>query len=409
MLFNQRMLAVLLMGFASGLPIVLIGTTLQAWFTVSGISIVTIGALSLVGQPYIYKFLWAPLMDRFSLFGLGRRRGWIVLMQLCLVVLLVVMAWLQPQIHPWYIAAVALMIACCSASQDIAIDAYRADISLPQERGVAAALVTIGYRGAMLVAGAIALIIANWQGWRVMYCIMAGLLAIEILITLWAPRPNKQQQTTPTTIYQSVVAPWQQLLKRDYAWGILLFIAIYHLCDAYALSLNTAFLLRAMDFSLAQVGAISKVAGLSGSLVGGLIGGLLLPYVGLYRSLLWFGLLQMLSNLLYYAMAVAFKGVAFMAVAMFAEYFCGGLVTVASVALLMGLCDQRYSATQYALLSALAALARVFVGPSAGVLVLHLGWANFYLFSVLVGLPGLALLCWLRHRFDFSGLEVMVR
>lgn len=398
-LINQRMLAILLMGFASGLPIVLIGTTLQAWFTVSGISIVTIGALSLVGQPYVYKFLWAPVMDRFSLFGLGRRRGWIVLMQILLVVSIVVLAMMDPKISPWPMALVALTIAFFSASQDIVIDAYRADISFPDERGIAAALVTIGYRAAMLVSGALALILAAKLSWRSMYFIMAGLLLLEIAVTLWSPKPAKHL-APPHNIKVALIAPWRHILKRQYAVPLLIFVVIYHLCDAYVLTLNTAFLLRAMHFSLEQVGAISKVAGLSGSLIGGLVGGLLLPYVGLYRSLLLFGFLQMLSNLLYYAMAVACKSVAFMAFSMFTEYFCGGLVTVASVALLMSLCDQRYSAAQYALLSALAALGRVFVGPSAGVLVTHWGWANFYLFTFAVGVPAMLLLFWLRTRCD---------
>jgi MFS transporter, PAT family, beta-lactamase induction signal transducer AmpG len=404
---NQRLLAVLLMGFASGLPLALVGSTLQAWFTTSGSSIVTIGTLSLVGLPYIWKFVWAPFMDYVHFSRLGRRRSWIVATQICMVVTIIVMAFLDPASQPWPIACLALGIAFFSASQDIAIDGYRTDIVTPDERGMAAALVTLSYRFAMLVSGAGALILAGAYGWRSMYFIMAGLLVMEMLVTLWSPKPATDDQ--PPAQLLAIYNSWFDFIRRKHAIAILIFIVIYKICDAYALALNTPFLLRYMHFSLEQVGAISKVCGLSGSLIGCFVGGLLLPSFGLYRSLFWFGILQMLSNLLYLWMAVVGKSVTVMAVAVFGEYFCGGLASVAFVAFLMGLCDRRFSATQYALLSALSAVGRVFVGPSAGIFVEHLGWVDFYLFACLIGLPSIFLLYWLNDRFNFSAESFSVQ
>jgi MFS transporter, PAT family, beta-lactamase induction signal transducer AmpG len=394
---NRRLLVVLLMGFASGLPIVLIGSTLQAWFTMSGISIVTIGTLSLVGQPYVYKFLWAPLMDRFSPWGLGRRRGWIVSLQVVLVASLVVLSYMHPLHHPFAVALLALMIATFSASQDIAIDAYRTDILEDDERGMGAAMVTIGYRAAMLVAGAIGLILAAKLGWHYMYLIMAGVLLLEVFVTLWSPTP-KTENLQPLSMKKAVIEPWRDLLSRDYAIAILIFIVIYNISDAFAIALNTPFLLRSMHFSLEQVGAVSKVAGLGGALIGGFVGGFLVPMFGLYRSLLFFGFLQMASNLMYLWMTLVPKSLLLMGVSMFSEYFCTGLASVAFVAFLMGLCNKRYTATQYALLTALMAIGRVFVGPLAGLMVEHIGWTDYYALSFLIGVPSLILLFWMNTK-----------
>lgn len=399
-LCNRRIVAVLLMGFASGLPIVLIASTLQAWFTVSGVDIVTIGALSLVGQPYIYKFIWAPLLDRFAPLRIGRRRGWILLMQLALVVSLLVLAWMQPGTQPMQMALVACIIAVFSATQDTAIDAYRTDILQEDERGMGAAAVTVGYRLAMLVAGALALILAAHIGWRMMYVLMAGLMAASCVITLLSPTVATDHQQH-LSMREAIVEPWRDFMRRDYAVCVLVFIVIYKLCDAFALTLNTTFLLRGMHFSLEQVGTYSKALGLSGTIIGSLAGGVLMPRLGLYRSLMGFGVAQMLSNAVFLWMALVPKSLLLMASGLFVENFCGGLSAVAFVAFLMMLCNKRYTATQYALFSALSAVGRVFIGPLAGMVVKQSGWVDFYLLSIVIGLPSLAVLWWLRHRLDW--------
>lgn len=402
---NPRLMAVLLLSFSSGLPIALIGSTLQAWYTVTGVSLFTIGTLTLVGQPYVYKFLWAPLMDRYSLFGMGRRRGWILAMQVLLVLGLVVMAFLNPQVHAWILGWVALAVAFFSASQDISIDAYRTDVLHVKERGLGAAFNTFGYRVAMIVSGALALILAAEIGWQLTYLIMAALIALEIIVTLWAPPPDRPVEA-PKTLTKAVVQPIREFFKRQNAIALLVFIVIYKLTDAFALALNTPFLIRGVGFDLLDIGTIYKITALVSTLVGSLIGGLLMRRMGLFRSLMYFGLLQAASNLAYMVLALAGKSYVLMVGAVLAEYFCGGLSTVAFVAFLMSLCNRRYTATQYALFSALSAVGRVFAGPEAALMVGHLGWALFYFVTFLIGIPALLLLWWLRSRVDFAAEQV---
>lgn len=402
---NKRIIAITLLSFSSGLPLALTGSTLQAWYTMAGVSIMTIGALSLVGQPYVYKFLWAPLLDRFMPLNMGRRRSWMFVMQLLLVVGLLIMAFLHPGKDPWLMATIALCVAFFSASQDVAIDAYRTDILKIDERGLGAAMNTIGYRFAMLISGAVALIFASTLGWRVTYIIMACLMALELLVTYWSPCPT-ERIVPPRTLSSAIVEPWKDFLSRKSAVIILIFIVIYKLSDAFAISLNTYFLLHGIGFSLIELGSVAKITFLAGSLIGALVGGLLMPRLGMYRSLMIFGFLQMASNLLFIPLVYIGKSIGFMAFSLFAESFCGGLSTVAFVAFLMALCDRRFTATQYALLSALAAVGRVFVGPEAAFMVEHLGWVQFYLWTFVMGIPSLGILWWLRQRIDFSAEKV---
>lgn len=391
------------MGFSSGLPIALGASTLQAWYTTAGVGIITIGALTLVGMPYVYKFLWAPLLDRFVPPFLGRRRGWILLMQIALTVILAVMAFVHPQAHPLGLACLALLLASCSATQDIAIDAYRTDSLLPEERGLGAAMVSAGYRVAMIISGALALIMAARIGWHMTYLIMAGLMALEIVITLRSPEPL-QVVSPPQTMRAAIVAPFQQFLTRPDAWIILLFIIIYKLTDAFAVSLGTPFLIRDMGFSLSEIGSIYKMVGILASLLGAFIGGFLMMRLSLYRALFYFGIAQSTSNLMFMWLAIAGKNYAIFASTVFVENFCSGLGTVALVAFLMSLCDARYTAAQYALLSALSTIGRVFVGPIAAVIIKHVGWAEFYFFSFLIGIPSLLVLLYLRKQIHAMGV-----
>jgi len=396
---SRRMLVVLLLGFVSGLPLALTATTLQAWFTVANVNIMAIGVLTLVGQPYVYKFMWAPALDRYTLPILGRRRGWILSMQFCLAVALVWMAFMRPEVNPWGLAALALLVAVFSATQDIAIDAYRTDLLKTDERGLGSAMATAGYRVAMLVSGGLAMIVAARIGWRSMYLMMAGLMFCLMLVTWMAP-PTEQKVVPPRTLARAVIAPFFEFITRRHAWVILAFIVLYKLSDAFALSLGTTFLIRGIGFSLMDVGAIYKFVGLIATLLGAFVGGFWMTRLSLFWALFYFGVVQGVSNLLFMALAMVGKSYSLMVTTIFLESFCGGLGTVAFIALLMSLCDSRFTATQFALFSAFSAVGRVFVGPFAALVEVHFGWVYFFMLSVVLMFPGLLLLVVLRNTID---------
>lgn len=397
---SRKIFLLLLLGFASGLPLALTGATLQAWLAVEGIDIKTIGWFALVGQPYVYKFLWAPLMDRYRLPFLGRRRGWLALTQLLLLLSIAWMGTISPRESPWLLASVALAVAFLSASQDIVFDAYRADILGADERGPGAAVSVFGYRVAMLVSGGLALILVdNWISWQAAYFLMAILMLIG-LAAVWAAEEPAVQGQLPTTLAAAVREPLAEYFARHGAWLMLVLIILYKLGDAFAGTLTTAFLLRGAGFSLTDVGLVNKWLGTAATILGALVGGALMLRLRLYRALLLFGILQALTNLGFMLLAVAGKSYPLLITVIAAENLCGGMGTIAFVALLMALCDRRFSATQYALLSALASLGRVYVGPVAGALAEGYGWTLFFFFTFIVALPGVAMLWWQRHRIE---------
>lgn len=382
----RRVVVVCLLGFSSGLPLALSGATLQAWFTVSGVDLLTIGFLSLAGLPYIYKFLWAPVMDRFIPPLGGRRRGWIWITQLALTGLIAAFSLFDPTVSPLLLGGLALAIAFCSASQDIAIDAYQTDVLKPEERGLGAAMYAGGYRIAMLVSGGVALILADYLGWRETFLIMSGFMSIGAIAAWYGEEPNLAHDR-PERLSHAIVRPFQEFLSREGAWAILCFIILYKLGDAFAVSLSSTFLLRGLGFTLTQVGIINKFMSLAGSLSGILLGGLILTRCSLFSSLIGFGVLQGFSNLFFMALAIIGKNIVFASFAVFIENFCGGMGTAAFIALLMRLCDTRYTATQFALLSALASIGRVVVGPLAAVMVAHMGWVTFYFWTFVPASP----------------------
>ncbi|HQR53183.1 MAG TPA: MFS transporter [Burkholderiales bacterium] len=399
---SPRVAAVLVLGFASGLPLALSAGTLQAWMTVAGVDIKTIGLFSLVGLPYTVKFLWAPVMDRYAPGFLGRRRGWVALTQLVLMGVIALMGAMDPTRSPLPLAALALVLAFASASQDIVVDAYRTDVLRENERGLGAAVSVLGYRLALLVSGALALILSDHIGWRNTYWLMAALMVIGLLAAILGPEPEVQVRP-PRTLGEAVVGPLKEFFGRPEAGVMLLLIVLYKLGDAFAGSLTTAFLIRGVGFTPTDVGAINKGLGLFATIIGALFGGGLMVRLGLYRALLLFGILQAVSNLAFMVLAWAGKSYPLMVVAVAVENIAGGMGTAAFVALLMALCDQRFSATQFALLSALAAIGRVFVGPPSGLLVDAVGWVWFFFCTFLVALPGLLLLWRLRQRVSDLG------
>ena len=397
---SRNILIVMVLGFSSGLPLALTAGTLQAWLAVEGVDIVTIGWFALVGQPYTYKFLWAPLMDRFQPPFLGRRRGWLATTQLALLALIGCLGLLSPTDSPWPTALCALAIAFLSASQDIVVDAYRSDILRAEERGAGAAVSVLGYRIAMLVSGAGALIIADqWLGWHAMYWLMAGLMLVGFVATWFALEPPGAA-AAPKTLQDAVRLPLAEFFSRRGAWWLLLLVVLYKLGDAFAGNLTTAFLLRGPGFSATEVGAISKGFGLAATIAGALAGGALMAKLRLYRALMLFGILQAVTNLGFMVLAAAGKNYPMLYAVIGAENLCGGMGTAAYVALLMALCDRRFSATQYALLSALSAIGRVYVGPIAGYLVGAMGWTAFFFCTFLIALPGVVMLYAMRRTID---------
>ncbi len=394
---NSRIAIVTLLGFSSGLPLALTGGTLQAWMTVEGVDLKTIGIFALVSFPYTLKFFWSPLMDRFIPPWLGRRRGWILLTQICLMLSIALMSMFSPQQVPMLIAAIALLIAFASASQDIVVDAYRTDVLREKERGAGAAVFVFGYRIAILVSGAFALILSEHINWNNTYLLMSAAMLIGILSTVLAPEPEAKVEP-PKSVREAVIGPMKDYFQRRYAIFILFLIVLYKLGDAYAGSLTTAFLIRGVGFSAGDVGTINKGFGLVCTLVGAFLGGAIMVKLGLFKSLLVFGALQAVSNLSFMLLAYTGKNYEMFVFAIAFENLSGGMGTTAFVAFLMSLCNTRFSATQYALLSSLAVIGRIFISPSSGFLVESVGWAVFFFITTLVALPGLGVLLLLRNE-----------
>lgn len=498
----HRLVVITLLGFASGLPLALTGQAMQAWLSLDGLDIKTIGFLSLVGLPYTFKFLWAPLMDRFDLPGLGRRRGWLVLTQLALAGGLWAMASVSPKAELALFGLLAVGVAFLSASQDAVYDAYRSDLLPPRERGMGASLNTMGYRLAMILSGGVALIWTDpvqgsgWS-WPEVYRLMAGLMVGAAVLSALAlprvpqpagPRSPMRRDLLGFLAVAVAVAAGYLLTRQLFAWAhaafadglaahpgrrgwldlglllvgigvtvplaawaarkarfetllsglanyfnqpgaaaLLLLIVLYKLGDAFAGALMTPFLLQAMAFSPAEVGVVNKVLGLWLTILGALLGGALMLKLGLWRALMAFGVLQLLSNLGFWWLSVHGQGAlpgltipAFdwgfvklaqatpvdggLMLVVAAENLSGGMGTAAFVAFLMSLTHQRFSATQYALLSAFASVGRVWVGPLAGVLAESIGWPAFFVVSTVFALPGLAML-WVM-RGSVKSLEV---
>ncbi|MGE5546633.1 MAG: AmpG family muropeptide MFS transporter [Solirubrobacterales bacterium] len=423
---DRRVLMVLLLGFSSGLPLLLTFSTLSAWLKSEGISRTAIGLFALVGTPYALKFLWSPLIDRLPLPVvtrlLGRRRGWGLVIQAALIACILALGAVDPTREIGLMAALAVAVAFLSASQDIVIDAYRVEILPPELQGPGAGAVQTGYRIAMLAAGAGALYTASSFGWFAAYATMAALLGVGMLVFVFGPEPAVRVSAATVErerkaaeflearphlsgplakvaawLHGAVICPFADFMTRKGWLAVLVFVIGYKLGEAMAGAMaNTLYV--ELGFSLDEIATVSKVFGFGATVAGGLIGGALVARLGVMRALLLFGILQSLGNLFYVLQATAGHNVYALALCVAAENLTAGMAGSALVAYISGLCNVAYTATQYALLSSLTAVGRTLFASASGKLADMLGWVDFFLLTTVVTLPALALLLWMTRR-----------
>ncbi|WP_141617962.1 AmpG family muropeptide MFS transporter [Myxococcus sp. AB036A] len=392
---SPRIWLLVAVGFASGLPLWLTGVTLSAWMKDEGVNLKTIGVFGLVSMPYTFKVLWAPLMDRYTLPFLGRRRGWMLVTQVLLMGAIAAMGLVNPKDAPVTMAAMAVLVTFLSASQDIVADAWRTDILTVEERGLGNSTYITGYRLGMLTAGALALTLSDIAGWSQTYFIMGLLMGVGVVATLLAPEP--QGSKPPRNLTDAVVKPFVEYFTRKGAVAVILFLVLYKLGDAIAAGMVTPFY-KELGFSNTEIGALSKGLGMVSTIAGGLLAGVLMVKLGTRRSLFVFGAAQALTNLMFMGLALVGKNDLMLAATITVDNLCGGLAVTAFAAYLMSLCHKSFSATQYALLSALGTVANRLISASSGYLAEWLGWPTFFAGTVLLAVPALVLLAFLPEN-----------
>jgi len=394
-MFSGRMLVALLMGFSSGLPLLLTGSVLQAWLKDGGVDLARIGLFALIGLPYTLKFLWAPLFDRFTPV-LGRRRGWLVLTQLVLAGALLLLSTARPAVdHLWLVMLAGLLVTFFSASQDIVIDAYRRESLGEAELGLGSAMYVNGYRLGMLLAGGGGLILADWLSFETMYRIMALCMIACVAVTLFAPEPPLPEGR-PRSLREAVVLPFQDYFSRQGAWLILGFILLYKLGDTMASAMTTPFYLD-LGYTKTEIGTVVKLFGFWATIAGGTLGGLWILRAGTHRALWLFGFGQMISTLGFVVLAWYPLSVTALATVVAVENLTAGMGTAAFVGFMAALTDRRFTATQYALLSSLMGVPRVLLAAPTGWMAQMMGWPLFFLLCALIAIPGLLLLRWVTR------------
>ena len=413
---EPRLIAILLMGFSSGLPLALTGATLSLRLADIGVSLTAIGLFTLVRFSYSCKFLWSPLIDRLPIpmltARLGRRRSWALALQAALVLAILALGVTDPREDPWPTALAAVAVAFLSASQDIVIDAYRIELLRPEEQGAGAAATQWGYRFGMLASGAGALYAASFGGWTFAYVVMAALMLVG-MATVWLtpepagiddPQPNAGEtglERLEAWLARAVVAPFVDLVRRNGPSGlvvILLFTVLYKLGEAVAGTMSNP-LYVLLGFTKVEIATVAKIYGVAATLAGVAAGGIMVARLGVLRALLFSGVLQMLSNLMYVAQVWAGHDVFVLTLTIGTENLTNGMGSAAFVAYLSGLCNTAFTATQYALLTSLMTIGINLLSASGGYLADQLGWIPFFLITSAACLPGLALLLWIM-RFE---------
>ena len=420
---EPRLIAILLMGFSSGLPLALTFGTLSYWLAELGVSLTAVGLFGLVRTSYSLKFLWSPLVDRLSIplltRWLGRRRSWALTIQVLLALAIVALGMTDPRQTPAATALAAVIVAFLSASQDIVIDAYRIELLGPEEQGAGAAATQWGYRFGMLASGAGALYAASYGGWQFAYTLMAGLMLVGMITVWFTPEPGGTQPSEPLPgetvaarvglwLSRAVVAPFLDFFARIGAArmaAIIVFIVLYKFGDAMAGSMSNP-LYVALGFTKVEVATIAKVYGVIATLIGVAFGGLLVARWGVFRALFICGGLQALSNLMYAAQVWAGHDVAMLSLTIGGENLTGGMASSAFVAYLSGLCNREFTATQYALLSSLATVGLNVLAASGGALAQAMGWVPFFIVCTLFCVPALLLLLWLMRQPPAEPLPV---
>lgn len=380
------------LGFASGLPLLLTRRTLATWLGYVGVDVKAAAAFSLIALPYNLKILWAPLLDRFRLPWLDRRRDWMVALQVLLIASIVLLGSLDPVTALGTVAVVAFVVAFVSASHDIVIDAYRTDLLRPDERGRATGLYVAGYRVGMIAASALALLLADWSSWQVAYSLIAALLLVGTAATLAGPRLDSQ--TRPKTVRAAFVDPLREFAQRPGAGVAFAFILLYKLGDTVTAPM-VSFFLPTVDYSLTQIALVEKGFGLAATIIGALLGGVLTDKLGMRRGLLLFGIAQAAANVGYVGIALTGPTTGGLIAAIGIDNLCNGFGTAAFVAFLMSLCHHKFSATQYALFTSASTLLGHLFGAGAGVVVETIGWPGFFLATIAVAVPALLLIPWL--------------
>ena len=391
--FNQRMLTLIFLGFSSGLPLFVLINLVQAWLAKAQIDIKALGLFTLVMFPYPWKFLWSPLMDRFSFGSLGRRRGWMMFTQVALFLCIGSMGMLDPKSDFFWVIVAAILVAFFSASQDIVIDAFSREILSDNEQGLGAAVKVNAYKIAGLVPGALSLILADHIAWAWVFWITAAFMLPGLLCTLWVKEPQSYG-APPKNLEEAVVMPFKEFINRK-GWYdalcVLAFIFLYRLGDSMAATLATKFFLD-LGFQLTQIGVVAKLTLFWGSIAGGIVGGIWMIKLGINRALWIFGVAQALSILGFAVLAKAGPNEVLLGVVLAGEAFGVGLGTAAFVAFIARTTDPRYTATQFALFTSLAAVPRTFTTALIGYIVTETGWFNFFLICFAIALPGMLLL-----------------
>ncbi len=386
----RRVWVTLLLGFSSGLPLLTTLDMLKAWLTDAKVGLTVIGLSGLLGLPYTLKFLWAPFVDRYVPPFLGRRRGWMIITQIALIICIALLGCCDPIESPSLLGICALLVTFFSASQDIVLDAHRRDTLEDRELGIGASLFVTGYRIGMIMSGAVALTLADSMSWAEVYLVMAACMAVGVFATLISPEPESFG-STPSSLKAAVFEPLYDFFKRDGALLILAFVLTYKLGDMIASTMTIPYY-KAIGFKWSEIGSIAKIFGLVSMIVGGFIGGAVVYKIGIQRSLWIFGLLQAVGILGFLLLIVSGPNLYALAAVITFENLSIGLATSAFVAFMGMLCNRRFSATQYALLTSLAGVPRTIFGSSSGWLAEQLGWFGFFVCCAVLALPGLYVL-----------------
>ena len=389
-IFSRRMLVALVMGFACGLPLLLTMSVLQTWMKEEGIDLAVIGLINLVQIPYTWKFVWAPIMDRYTVPFLGRRRGWLLASQVILIASIIGLGFSDPRNHLYTMVVLAMLVAFFSSTQDIVVDAYRREDLPDEELGLGSSLYIFGYRlGTMLAAGG-GLIMADRISWSMVYLIMGAFMFAGVITTILTPEPPVPEGT-PKSLKEAVVEPFAEYLSRRGAILMLAFILLYKVGDNMASAITAPFYLD-IGFTKTEIGTIVKIFGIWAIIAGALFGGAIMVRLGINRSLWVFGFLQAVSTAFFAVLARIGHSVPTLSAVIAFENLSSGMGTAAFVAFMASITDKRFTATQYALLTSLMAVPRVLVSAPTGFLAKYMGWESFFIGCALIAIPGMLLL-----------------